>query len=73
MCVCVCVCVRERETVCVCVSVVCENEDGRVWYRAVKLKTKASGLAECKLGLLEVREVRRDKGVLELAEDCTFV
>jgi len=49
---------RERETVCVCVCVcVCarararvvwENEDRCALYRAVKLETKARGLAEYK-------------------------
>jgi hypothetical protein len=37
------------------------------------LKTKASRLAVCKLGLLGVHEVRRNKGGPELAEECTFV
>ena len=37
------------------------------------MKTKASGLAEHKLGLLGVHEVRRDKGGPELAEDYTFL
>jgi hypothetical protein len=67
--VCVCVCVF----VCARAHVVWENEDRCALYRAVKLETKARGLAEYKLGLLEVHEVRRDKGGPELAEDCTFV
>jgi hypothetical protein len=56
----------------VCVRVVWENEDRCVLYRAVKLETKARGLAEYKLGLLQVHEVRRDKGGPELAKDCSF-
>jgi endonuclease/exonuclease/phosphatase family metal-dependent hydrolase len=45
----------------------------RSFHRTGALKTIARELGKCKLDLVAVQEVRRDKGGTERAEDYTFL